>query len=187
LDPRIDDLRTLLSAFSPRDAQEQAHLARMLELCEAGGNACARDHFRPGHFTASAFIVSPERDALLLILHAKLARWLQPGGHVEPGDRDLLAAARREAQEEVGLTQLELLDPAPFDLDVHDIPALRGEPSHAHFDVRFLFRAREHSLRPGDDAKAARWVKLADVSLELSDRSVMRALEKLEKLEKPTA
>jgi 8-oxo-dGTP pyrophosphatase MutT (NUDIX family) len=179
LDPRIDDLRTLLSGFSPRDAQEQAHLARMWQLCEAGGAACARDHFHPGHFTASAFIVSPERDALLLILHGKLARWLQPGGHVEPGDRDLLAAARREAQEEVGLTQLELLDPVPFDLDVHDIPALRGEPSHAHFDVRFLFRARERSLRPGDDAQAARWLKLADVSLELSDRSVMRAVEKL--------
>jgi 8-oxo-dGTP pyrophosphatase MutT (NUDIX family) len=179
LDPRIDDLRARLAAFSPRDAQERAHLARMRELCDAGGDACARDHFGPGHFTASAFIVSPERDALLLIFHAKLARWLQPGGHVEPGDRDLLAAARREAEEEVGLAELELLAPAPFDLDVHDIPALRGEPPHAHFDVRFLFRAQQRAVRPADDAQAARWVKLSELSLELSDRSVMRAVEKL--------
>jgi ADP-ribose pyrophosphatase YjhB (NUDIX family) len=179
LDPRIDDLRARLLRFSPRDAEEDAHLGRMRALCRAGGDACARAHFDPGHFTASAFIVSPERDSLLLILHGKLARWLQPGGHVEAGDRDLLAAARREAHEEVGLGDLELLDPAPFDLDVHDIPALRGEPPHAHFDVRFLFRARERRLRAGDDAKAARWVKLSELSLELSDRSVMRAVEKL--------
>jgi 8-oxo-dGTP pyrophosphatase MutT (NUDIX family) len=179
LDPRIDDLRTRLAEFAPRDAEEQAHLTRMRELCGAGGDACARGHFNPGHFTASAFIVSPERDALLLILHAKLGRWLQPGGHVEPGDSDLLAAARREAEEEVGLRELELLSPAPFDLDVHEIPALRGEPPHAHFDVRFLFRARGRALQAGDDAKAARWVELAEVSLELSDRSVLRAVEKL--------
>jgi 8-oxo-dGTP pyrophosphatase MutT (NUDIX family) len=181
---RIDDLRRQLSRFAARDAEEAGHLARMLALCDAPGDACARDHFVPGHFTASAFILSPERDALLLIFHGKLARWLQPGGHLEPGDADVLAAARREAAEEVGLSDLELLSPAPFDLDVHDIPALRADPPHAHFDVRFLFRAREHAHRAASDAKAARWVPRAELSLELSDRSVLRALEKLETLEK---
>jgi 8-oxo-dGTP pyrophosphatase MutT (NUDIX family) len=179
LDPRIHDLRTRLSGFSPRDEQEIQHLSRMRRLCEAAADPCARDHFQPGHFTASAFIISPERDALLLILHAKLARWLQPGGHVEPSDGDLLAAARREAEEEVGLSDLELLTPAPFDLDVHDIPALRGDPAHAHFDVRFLFRARQRAFRAASDAKAARWVQLSELRIEMSDRSVMRAVEKL--------
>jgi ADP-ribose pyrophosphatase YjhB (NUDIX family) len=170
---------SLLADFSPRDEDETTHLRHMRALAEVAADPCARDHFVPGHFTASAFILSPERDALLLIFHGKLARWLQPGGHVDPDDRDLLAAARREAAEEVGLPELELLSPAPFDLDVHDIPPLRGDPAHRHYDVRFLFRAPTREARAASDAKAVRWVPLSELNLELSDRSVMRAVEKL--------
>jgi ADP-ribose pyrophosphatase YjhB (NUDIX family) len=170
---------SLLADVSPGDADEAAHLRQMRALAEAGADPCARDHFVPGHFTASAFILSPERDALLLIFHGKLARWLQPGGHVDPDDRDLLAAARREANEEVGLAELELLAPVPFDLDVHEIPPLRGDPAHRHYDVRFLFRAPTREVRAASDAKAARWLPLPEIDLELSDRSVLRAVEKL--------
>jgi 8-oxo-dGTP pyrophosphatase MutT (NUDIX family) len=176
---RMNDLRARLSAFRAHDAEEAGHLARMSQLAESASDVSARSHFEPGHFTASAFILSPERDSLLLILHGKLQRWLQPGGHIEPTDTDLLAAARREAEEETGLAELELLEPAPFDLDVHQIPALRGDPSHAHFDVRFLFRATDRAVRAASDAKAARWVPLREVDLTISDRSVLRAVEKL--------
>jgi ADP-ribose pyrophosphatase YjhB (NUDIX family) len=179
MSPRLHDLRSLLSVFSASDPDEASHLRQMQQLCDGAHDPCARDHFVPGHFTASAFILSPERDALLLIYHGKLARWLQPGGHVDAGDRDLLSSARREVAEEVSLHELELLAPAPFDLDVHDIPPLRADPAHQHFDVRFLFRAPTRAVHAASDAKAARWVPLSELSLELSDRSVMRAVEKL--------
>ena len=76
----------------------------------------------------------------------------------------------------MGLAELELLTPAPLDLDVHDIPPLRADPAHAHFDVRFLFRASSLAFQAGSDAKAARWVPLDQIDLELSDRSVLRAV-----------
>lgn len=178
---RLTDLRTRFAQHNPYDAEETGHLQRMQELAaDPAADPCARAHFAPGHFTASAFVLSPEQDALLLIFHGKLARWLQPGGHIDETDRDVLAAARREVEEEVGISSLELVSPAPFDLDIHAIPAMRGEPAHAHFDVRFLFRAKDRSFRAGSDAKAARWVPLDEVSLDTSDRSVMRAVEKLQ-------
>lgn len=176
---RTQHLQRWLSELTPHDAEEASHLEHMRALAQAAGDPCRRDHFAPGHFTASAFILSPERDALLLIFHGKLSRWLQPGGHVDSDDADLLATARREAAEEVGLCRLELLAPAPFDLDVHEIPPRRGDPAHRHYDVRFLFRSETRSVRAASDAKAARWVPLPEVDLELSDRSVMRAVEKL--------
>ncbi len=176
---RASDLRSQLQAYVARDAREAEHLARMRELCESVADPFSRASFEPGHFTASAFVLSPERDALLLILHAKLGRWLQPGGHVDPGDTDLLAAARREACEEAGLEGLDAELRGPFDLDVHAIPPLRGEPAHAHFDVRFLFRSRSRAARAASDAKAARWVPLDELTAQLSDPSVMRAVHKL--------
>lgn len=176
------ELRSQLAAYRAADAGEEAHLARVRQLCESGAESFRRDSYAPGHLTASAFVLSPEGDALLLILHAKLGLWLQPGGHVEDSDASLLAAARREVREEVGLTDLELLEPAPFDLDIHDIPARKAEPAHEHFDVRFLLRAATRAARAGSDAQDVRWVGLAELEageLVRSDESVLRAVRKL--------
>lgn len=182
--PRTQDLARALELHACFDLVERAHRARMLQLTQAAGDPpagdpFARDHFEPGHFTASAFVLSPERDALLLIHHRKLDRWLQPGGHVEPGDADMLAAARREALEEVGMGELALGGEGPFDLDVHDIPARADEPGHAHFDVRFLFVAPSRSFALSSESKAARWVLLSELCGPHVDASVARAAAKL--------
>jgi 8-oxo-dGTP pyrophosphatase MutT (NUDIX family) len=177
--PRSNGLFSLLRGYVFADEAEAAHLAHMHQLCESVADPFARTTFAPGHFTASAFVLSPSRDALLLIFHGKLLRWLQPGGHIEPGDADVLAAARREVHEEVGITDLTLEQTTPFDLDVHAIPATSREPAHAHFDLRFLFRAGSLAFRAGSDAKDARWVPLDEITAAHSDQSVMRAVAKL--------
>ena len=177
--PRSNALLSSLRDYVFADAVEATHLAHMRQLCESVADPFARTTFAPGHFTASAFVLSPARDALLLIFHAKLLRWLQPGGHIEAGDLDVLAAARREAHEEVGIADLTVEQATPFDLDVHQIPSNSREPAHAHFDLRFLFRANSLAFRAGSDAKDARWVPLDEITAALTDDSVLRALAKL--------
>lgn len=176
---RARELRALLDSYVAANGTEATHLARMRELCEVPLDPFSRANFAPGHFTASAFIVSPDARELLLIHHQKLDRWLQPGGHVDAHDRDLLAAALREVREEVGMVDLSVVRPIPFDVDIHEIPSRKGEPAHAHFDVRFCFRAHGREFRAGSDAQAARWLPLSEVRAEISDESVMRAVEKL--------
>jgi len=172
-------LAGLLEEYQPTEPAEQAFAARMEALLQSDGEPFSREHFAPGHFTASAFILSPDDDALLLVFHGKLHRWLQPGGHVDPDDVDIIGAAAREVQEEVGLCALGLAHEGIFDIDIHDIPPLKGEPAHAHFDVRFLFRANDLSFTAGSDAKDARWWSLPDIDEARSDRSVTRAVQKL--------
>ncbi len=105
--------------------------------------------------------------------HAKLGRLLQPGGHVEPTDVSLEAAALREAIEETAL-ELELhpTAPRPFDLDIHQIPERPGEPAHFHLDVRYLFIGR------GEPCAGAAWHGLG----EDGDASVARLTAKLARL-----
>lgn len=181
---RRRSLETLLRDHLPADPREASFQQRMLVLTREASDPFARDCYAPGHFTASAFVVPPESDAVLLIYHQKLRRWLQPGGHIELGDSDIVAAARREVREETGLDALE---PHPavlgiFDIDIHPIPARPDEPAHAHFDVRILFKAEGTRAVAGSDAEATRWVALDRFNPAESDASVVRAVRKLRAL-----
>jgi 8-oxo-dGTP pyrophosphatase MutT (NUDIX family) len=78
----------------------------------------ARGYPDNGHLTASALIVHPDLNRVLLCLHGRINRWVQVGGHCEPQDKTLLEAALREAREESGIDDL-LAHPTPIDLDIH--------------------------------------------------------------------
>ena len=100
-------LRALLEQYQPIDLQEQTFREQMQALWEQGDQACSRRNLSPGHFTASAFVISPDRQRVALIAHPKLKRWLQPGGHIEAEDSSAEAAARREVLEELGISEIE--------------------------------------------------------------------------------
>lgn len=172
------DLAALLDALPPGDpaaARARADAAALL----ATPAPFDRSQTRPGHFTASALVVAPSRDAVLLIHHRTFDLWIQPGGHFEPSDRSVEAAARREVHEEAGLVALTPVPGAPLllDLDVHDIPAnpRRGEGAHRHYDLRLLFLAADAALRPSAEVGGARWVPFEALSALATDDSVRRA------------
>jgi 8-oxo-dGTP pyrophosphatase MutT (NUDIX family) len=178
--PLLVSARDAIAGYLPDDPQELAYRTRMLELLDSAG-AFHSTHFVPGHFTASAFVLSPERDALLLILHKKLGLWLQPGGHIEPSDATFAAAARREVAEEVGAELEPPARDALFDIDIHTIPPYGEKPAHEHFDVRYCFQARSRLFTASDEVVRAQWVPLSQLAEVTSDRSVLRAALKLQK------
>lgn len=139
-----------------------------------------------GHFTASAWVLDLASKSVLLIHHRKLNRWLQPGGHAD-GEADLLAVAQREVWEETGL-ETNALQPDFFDLDVHGIPERGPEPAHLHLDARFLLTPKPTSkLVLNEEVTAARWIPLAEVHLQVQERSILRMVEKSLPLVGPAA
>ena len=155
-----------LDAFARLVPGDDVALGPMRALLAGSATPCARTHFAPGHFTASGCVLSPCGAQVLLVHHARLDRWLQPGGHVEADDAGLAAAARREVLEECGLAPDALADvgDVPVDLDVHAIPARRDEPGHLHFDVRFGFVADPAApLQRSAESHAVRWFAVAAI------------------------
>jgi 8-oxo-dGTP pyrophosphatase MutT (NUDIX family) len=174
----LESARRALSSYQPTDPREAGFKERIERLLRSSA-PFSRSSFEPGHLTASAFVVSPGRDAVLLILHRKLGLWLQPGGHIEVGDESLEAAARREVLEEVQVKLAEGAAGAIFDVDVHAIPARKDEPAHEHFDVRFCFQAAAAEIAPNEEVAGARWAELRGLEQVTSDESVLRAARKL--------
>jgi 8-oxo-dGTP pyrophosphatase MutT (NUDIX family) len=137
---------------------------------------------REGHLTGSAITVSADGSRVLLLHHRKLDRWLQPGGHGDPGEITGEAVALREALEESGIVGLALHPgaPRPLDVDVHEIPARGDEPAHEHLDLRYLVVAPEGASVAPDLAELheIRWVPWDETGPLQPDHGLCRALAK---------
>jgi 8-oxo-dGTP pyrophosphatase MutT (NUDIX family) len=175
-------LLSLLRAYNPTDPHEQMMLGDTLTFVTQHEN-CFERSLLEGHITGSAWIVSPDRQQVVLIHHRKLDRWFQPGGHAD-GNPDVAAVALQEAQEETGLQTLSLIH-APgesstiFDVDVHPIPERGNVPTHLHYDIRFLIQANPHEpFGYSDEIKDVCWVYIKEIIRFSDEESIKRMAHK---------
>lgn len=168
----------LLSAYTPTDPHEGRMLDDMIQFVTTHPD-CFERSLLAGHVTGSAWIVSPDRQRVVLLHHRKLDRWLQPGGHCD-GNPDVLEVALKEAQEETGLQRLRVVSESVFDVDIHPIP-MRGDiPKHLHYDVRFLLEADPgEAFGLSDERKDIQWVPLDKISSLTREESVVRMVWKI--------
>lgn len=170
-------LIALLLAHQPYDATEAVHVKDAQDFVSSTVDCSSRATLT-GHVTASAWILSPDGKSALLTHHKKLNRWLQLGGHTEDDDDSIQAAAAREAREESGIADLQLVSTALFDVDVHPIPARGSEPAHYHYDLRFLFQAQHVDFNVSEESHDLAWVALTTLAAEDGNVSVARMARK---------
>lgn len=141
---------------------------------DAAERSCAA-----GHLTASCLILDPVAAEVLLVHHARFGQWVQPGGHIEPDDADILESVRREVAEETGLDLYERvgersrleLDPLPL---VTIFPGC-GRPGSLHVDLSFIAWADSAALEPHP---AARWFAVSQLlDDQAADEHVRRLID----------
>jgi len=155
------DAVSTLRAWQAPDAAQDALRCDFLDHLAAHDDGVWRSCV-PAHLTASALVMSEGRDEVLLVLHTKAGLWLQPGGHCEPEDPTLLAAALREATEETGIGGLAL-SAAPVRLDRHAAPCRPGVVDH-HLDVQYLAIAPPQAIpRSSAETLAVAWFRCDDL------------------------
>lgn len=166
-----------LNAYTTPFREEALFIPKFLRLLESD-RCYHRDHL-PGHLTGSAWILNAQQSQVVLVHHAKLNKWLQPGGHAD-GDENILNVALREAMEETGLTNLTLLTDGLFDIDIHPIPERNNFPAHDHYDIRFAFLAAPNeALERSEESLDLKWIALEEVArLTHQNSSILRMIQK---------
>ncbi|WP_025762281.1 NUDIX hydrolase [Dyadobacter tibetensis] len=178
----MSSLLKYLNAYTPIDDNEKKMLEATLTLVTENSECFLRSNLE-GHITASAWIVDPRRSQALLMHHRKLNRWFQPGGHCD-GDKEVLAVARKEAEEETGLAGLTLIFDQIFDIDRHTIPANARDAAHDHFDIRFLFEADPQTpLLINEESRALKWIPLSEIKAYNDSESILRMVRKTRALQ----
>jgi len=172
-----DKLLDKLNNYHPQAATEIEARLRMISFIQDHQN-CFHRHLTVGHITGSAWLLSCDNRRVLLTHHRKLNKWLQLGGHAD-GDADVLAVALREAREESGIENIRVVTEDIFDLDIHNIPLHGKEPSHWHYDVRFLLRVQgDAPYIVSEESHALAWLTAKQLYDLDTDASVRRMAAK---------
>lgn len=136
------------------------HRDDVVAFVTANADAAQRTNAE-AHLTGSALVVDHTGRRTLLMLHRKLQRWFQPGGHAD-GDTNLPGVALREAREETGIESLQVVVPG-IDVDIHQVEP-PAELAHLHLDVRYLVLAPPEAREVGnEESLALRWVTPDDL------------------------
>ena len=173
-----ESVLALLDSFHPGtdgEAQKSRELIQM--LLRNTPAPFSRDQFEPGHITATACVLHPDQQSVLLIHHKRLDRWLLPGGHVEVEDSSPQQTAFREAVEETGV-QLHPQAPELVGIDVHGIPGKKKEPYHLHHDLIFRFQAVSKEVQVTEETQGVAWCAFTAFDTYRLAGSIQRACRK---------
>ncbi|WP_409113229.1 NUDIX hydrolase [Streptomyces acidiscabies] len=169
--PTRAHIHDTVTAYLTRHPDEREALNPLFTALVSAPDPTSRTTL-PTHVTCGAIVIDDDM-RILHIHHKAMGTYLTPGGHIEPDDTTLTAAALRELHEEAGLpptalTPLPDFDDIPLDIDPHVIEAnpVKSEPQHLHVDFRFAFRLTTPSpitLQP-DEVTGHEWRSLNKVT-----------------------
>ena len=142
----MKNTREAIEAYIPCNEQEARDKAVILDFMDRNPDAYLRSNLI-AHMTASAWVVNPARDRVLMVYHRIYDSWSWTGGHAD-GEEDLARVALREVREETGVRSARLLSGEIFSLEVLTVDGheKRGQyvPSHLHLNLTYLIEADDH-------------------------------------------
>ena len=137
------ELMNQIENYIPYNEQEEKDKALILEWIRQNENAFSREN-KVAHMTASAWVVNPEWDKVLMVYHNIYDSWSWLGGHAD-GETDLLSVALREVKEEAGISKVRPVSEDIFSLEslTVDGHVKKGTyvSSHLHLNVTYLLEA----------------------------------------------
>lgn len=162
----VEDVRRAIAAAPAGTADDRFEARAWRALLDTAGPGVLTRDYAPFHVTASAIVLSPDASHTCLVLHRKLHQWVQPGGHLDPGDVTVTGAAAREVAEETGLRGE--VSPSPVLLSRHVAPCAPGVVDW-HLDVQHVLVADRSAPIVSDESDDVAWWPVDALPAPLAD------------------
>lgn len=165
------ELLEQIAAYVPSCEQEEADRRLILRCAAQFGDLFTREN-ELAHFTASAWVVTPDRKKALMAYHNLYNSWAWLGGHAD-GETELLNVALREVREESGVQNVQPVTPEIYSLEVLPVTQhiKRGKFVSAHLHLNLTYLCRRTSTR----CSAASLMKTAACAGSARRRSARRS------------
>lgn len=179
----MDKLKELIRAYVPWDEQEEKDRKLILDFME-GQPDCLERSNEIAHFTASAWVLNPGKDRVLMVYHNLYDSWSWTGGHAD-GEEDLLEVAIREVGEETGLTRLAPVSESIYSLEIITVDGHwkkgRYVSSHLHLNLTWLLEALEEQelCSNPEENSGVRWMGFEEAVESSSEPWMRRVYRKL--------
>ncbi|WP_152657025.1 NUDIX hydrolase [Oceanobacillus sp. CFH 90083] len=162
-----DEIKKQVVNYLSLYPKEKERLTPLIDQLQENNTDIFSRNSLPGHITASAIIVKRSNpDYMLMIFHQNLKKWLQPGGHVDPGERPIESAVR-ELKEETGMDgKVDAVDSLiPLDIDIHGIPAnyKKEEGDHQHYDFRYIVTVDTELIPENIENNRVAWINIKNI------------------------
>ena len=168
-------IKNIIKSYTPVTKEEEIEKQSFLQFLDNfDEDFCGQRSNLVGHLTSSAWVVNKSRDSVVMAHHNIYKSWSWLGGHAD-GDKDLLYVAKKEVEEESGLSKILALSETPIDVAVINVnPHIKRNklvPAHLHFNVTYLFEANEDDslIHRPEENSGVKWVKNSEVLTESSE------------------
>ena len=159
-------LKKQIQNYIAYNEQEENDKRIMLKYIDYNHDVLTRSN-ETAHFTASAWVINPSENKLLMIYHNIYKSWAWTGGHAD-GEENLLSVAIREVQEETGITKVVPVTDHIFSLEIITVDGhmKKGKyiSSHLHLNITFLLKALEDEklITKPDENSGVKWMGIEE-------------------------
>lgn len=166
----MNKIKQQIENFKPTSEQEEKDKEYFLKFIDSFDDVLTRENIF-GHFTSSAFVLNKDRTKILLVSRNIDDGFIFPGGHID-GEKDSLAVAMREVEEETGVKAKPVFNEI-FTIWTGPVKShiKRGKfvPAHIHLDLVYLVEAddtKELRIKP-DENKSVIWANFNDIGKKI--------------------
>lgn len=177
--------------YTPYNEQEEKDKELILTAIKSFNNLFTREN-PIMHFTSSGYIINKTGDKVLMIYHKIYDSWGWTGGHND-GDCDSLRVAIKEAKEETGLKDINIVTDNIFSIDVLTVNGhiKNGKfiSSHLHLNLTYLLEGSENEklIVNEEETNGVKWILIKDLDKHCSEEYMINNVynklnEKINKL-----